>query len=63
MKGLINIQNDDNKCLLWCHVRHLNRGGIKLCRIRKEDRKNVEKLNYENVDFSVSKKDYGKLKF
>ena len=24
MKGLINIQNDDNKCFLWCHVRHLN---------------------------------------
>ena len=24
MKGLINIQNDDKKCFLWCHVRHLN---------------------------------------
>ena len=23
-KGLINIQNDHNKCFLWCHVRHLN---------------------------------------
>ena len=23
-KGLINIKNDDNKCFLWCHVRHLN---------------------------------------
>ena len=23
-KGLINIQNDDNKCFLWCHIRHLN---------------------------------------
>ena len=22
-KGLIDIQNDDNKCFLWCHVRHL----------------------------------------
>ena len=21
-KGLINIQNDDNKCFLWCLVRH-----------------------------------------
>ena len=26
MKGLINIQNDDNKCFMWCHVRHLNLG-------------------------------------
>ena len=23
-KGLIKIQNDYNKCFLWCHVRHLN---------------------------------------
>ena len=23
-KGLINLQNDDNRCFLWCHVRHLN---------------------------------------
>ena len=23
-KGLINIQNDDQKCFLWCHVRHSN---------------------------------------
>ena len=24
MKGLINIKNSDNKCFLWCHIRHLN---------------------------------------
>ena len=24
MKRLINIQNNDNKCFLWCHIRHLN---------------------------------------
>ena len=24
MKGLIDIQNNDNKCFLWCHIRHLN---------------------------------------
>ena len=23
IKGLINIQNNDNKCYLWCHVRYL----------------------------------------
>ena len=23
-KGLINIRNKDNKCFLWCHVRHIN---------------------------------------
>ena len=23
-KGLINIKNNDQKCVLWCHVRHVN---------------------------------------
>ena len=23
-KALINIKNNDNKCFLWCHVRHFN---------------------------------------
>ena len=36
MKGLINIQNNDNKCFLWCHVRHLILDGKKLNRITKK---------------------------
>ena len=24
MKGLINIQNEDNECFRWCLVRYLN---------------------------------------
>ena len=24
MKGVINITNNDYKCFLWCHIRHLN---------------------------------------
>ena len=24
MKRLTNIKNNDNKCFLWCHIRHLN---------------------------------------
>ena len=23
-KGLINSKNKDQKCFLWCHVRHVN---------------------------------------
>ena len=23
-KGLLNINNKDEKCFLWCHVRHIN---------------------------------------
>ena len=63
MKGLINIQNNDNECFMWCHVRHLNSDGTKLHRIIKKDReiKKLKKINYEGVDFPVSKKDYGKI--
>ena len=24
MKSLISIKNNDNRCFLWCHIRHLN---------------------------------------
>ena len=24
MKDLVNIKNNDYKCFLWCHIRHLN---------------------------------------
>ena len=61
MKGLINIQNNDNKCFLWCHARHSNLDGVKLNRITKKDREIVKALNYSSVDFPVSKKDYGKI--
>ena len=37
MKGLINIQNNDNKCFLWCHVRHLNCVDKNQQRITKKD--------------------------
>ena len=61
MKGLINIQNNGNKCFLWCHVRHLNLDGVKLERVTKKDKEIVKNLDYSNVDFPVSKKDYGKI--
>ena len=35
-KGLINIKNDDNKCFLLCHVRHLNLVDKNPQRITKE---------------------------
>ena len=45
----------------WCHVRDLNLSGVKLERIKKEDREICKKLNYQGVDFPVSKKDYDKI--
>ena len=35
-KGLINIKNNNQKCFLWCHVRHLNPVKIHPERITKE---------------------------
>ena len=61
MKGLINIQNNDSKCFLWCHVRYLNCNGKKLFRIGKEHKKISKSLNYDGMEFSVSKKDYSKI--
>ena len=60
-KGLINIKSDDNKCFLWCHVRHLYLEESNLQIITKEDKEIVSKLNYEGINFPVSKKDYCKI--
>ena len=61
MKVLIDIQNDDNKCFLWCHVRHLNLVDKNPQGITKKDKELVSKRNYEGVNFPVSKKDYCKI--
>ena len=39
MKGLINIKSNDNKCFLWCHIRHLNFVKRHPERVTKEDKK------------------------
>ena len=61
MKGLINIKNSDNKCFLWCHIRHLNPLKIHPERITKADKKIINDLDYEGITFSVSRKDYCKI--
>ena len=38
-KGLINIKNKDQKCSLWCHVRHINPSEEHPERIKKVDKK------------------------
>ena len=38
-KGLINIKNKDQNCLLWCHVRHINPLKEHPERITKKDKK------------------------
>ena len=56
MKALINIKNNDNKCFLWCHIRHLNLVKTHPERTTKEDKKMINDLDYEGIKFPVSKK-------
>ena len=60
-KGLINIKNNDQKCFLWCHVRHTNPVEIDRERITREDKKLVNDLNYDGVEFPAREKDFRKI--
>ena len=60
-KGLINLKNDDNECFRWCHTRHLNPQDKYPQRIKKSDRKYVDKLNYKGIEFPVTTKQYNKI--
>ena len=61
MKGLFNIKYNDNKCFLWCHVRHLNLVDKNSSRISKIDKKIADTLHYSDINFPVSKKYYSKI--
>ena len=50
-KGLINVKNNDNKCFLWCHVMHLHLIKEHPERIKQEDKKLANGLNYEGTEF------------
>ena len=60
-KGLINIKKEDQKCFLWCHVRHVNPVKIHLERITKKDKKLTKDLDYDGLDFPVQEKDFSKI--
>ena len=60
-EGLINIKNNDNKCFLWCHVRHINLINKNSERINKKDKILANSLNYDNISFPVSRKYYCKI--
>ena len=60
-KGLINIKNKDQKCFLWCYVRHINPSKEHSERIKKTDKKIAEKLDYDGIEFPVQEKDFNKI--
>ena len=67
-KGLINIKNKDQKCFLWCHVRHINPSKEHSERIRKIDKKlvkhitNLEKITQEDKEL-ISDLNYDEIEF
>ena len=60
-KGLINIKNKDDECFRWCHIRHLNPQTEHPERIKKEDKKMINELNYYGIKFPLSQKHYNKV--
>ena len=61
MRGLINIQNNDNDCSRWCFVSYLNHVTKNQAKIRNFDRHLAKQLNFKNVKFPAYKKDYAKI--
>ena len=60
-RGLINLQNDDNECFRWCHVRHINPDKKDPQRITQKDRKIAQTLDYTGVTFPVTIRDMGRI--
>ena len=60
-KGLLNIKNKDQKCFLWCHVRHINPSKEHPGKIKKVDKKIAENLDYSGIEFPVKEKDFKKI--
>ena len=60
-KRLINIKNKDDECFRWCHIRHLNPQTEHPERIKKEDKKMINELNYDGINFPLSQKHYNKV--
>ena len=48
-KGLINIKSNDQKCFLWCHIRHIHPVKEHPGRIKKADRRIASILSFEGI--------------
>ena len=60
-KAIINMQNKDNKCFLWCVLRALNPSKNNPQRLDKELMGKENTLNMEGIDYPVSLKDLNKF--
>ena len=55
------MKNKDEECFRWCHIRHLSPQTKYPERIKKEDKKMINELNYDGIDFPLSQKHYNKV--
>ena len=61
MKDLPNIKNNNNKCFLCCHIRHLNPLKIHSEGITKADENLINDHDHEGVECLVSGKYFHKI--
>ena len=59
--GLLNIKNNDNRCFVWCHIRHLRPRDRRATIITEKDRDLELSLNYEGIEFPVKISDIDKI--
>lgn len=59
--GLVNLENNNNECFSWCHVRYLNPQEDHPFKITKSDKRMAGQLNYEGIEFPVVTKHYSKI--
>ena len=60
-KDLINIKNNDQKCFLRCHVRHINPVKTHPERTTLENKKLVNRFDHGGVGFPVRENDFSKI--
>ena len=61
MNYLINIKNKDNNCFIWCQIRHLNPLIIQPETMTKANERMVNDLDYVDIYFPASTKDYSRI--
>ncbi|CAB4003653.1 Gastrula zinc finger [Paramuricea clavata] len=59
--GIINMKNNDNKCFMWSHVRHVRPKARRATTITRQDVEFAENLDYEGIDFPVKISDIDKI--
>ena len=58
VKGLINLKNKDHEFFKWCHIRFINPQNKDWGRIKKQDKKIAETLDYRGINFPMKARDY-----